>query len=950
MTTVASQEHASLAADLAAAVRGEVDFSPLARALYSADASIYRRAPLGVVHPRDTDDIAAVLEICRTAGVGVTLRGGGTSCGGQALGSGVVVDTSRHLNRVLSVDPEARRAVVQPGTVLATLRAAVAAHGLTFGPDPSTHNRCTLGGMIGNNACGAHSVAWGTTADNVAALDVVTADGRRRTVTADRITTPDGLPDRTLTAALDDVAARHLAPIRTELGRFSRQVSGYPLQHLLPERRNYARSLVGTEGGCAVVTSATLDLVPAPAARALLLVGCADRYAAAEIAHEFLAYHPLTVEGMDTELLGPRVADLPDGGAWLYVEFGGDTPGEAEAAARRAERAFAPHVRSTLVVTDPADRARLWRIREDAAGLATRPPTGDEAWPGWEDAAVPAENLAAYLRDFDAICREEGLRGPVYGHFGEGCLHVRLNTDLTTPDGVARYRRFAEAVCDAVVRHGGVPSGEHGDGQARSELLSRVYSPALLAAFADTKHAWDPDDTLNPGAVVRPRPLDADVRPLAMAEPVRTVLHLAEDRDDFARAVRRCVGVGRCRAHTGAMCPSYQVTRDEKDSTRGRARVLGEMLAGQVVTDGWRSAEVREALELCLSCKACAKECPVGVDMAAYKSEFLHHHYRGRLRPRTHYTLGWLPLWLKPAGLLPGLVNAAALSPLAALLKRAAGIDRRRALPVFASRRRRRAARVDRVPLRRGFTTDRPRAVLWTDSFNPAFSPEVLADGRAVLRDAGWEVLDSPARLCCGLTWTSTGQLGTARAAAARTVRALLPAVRAGAVVVGLEPSCTEQLRRELPRLLGTAEAAEVAGAVRTLAQALAEFTPDWQPPRIGGRVVAQVHCHQNAGSGWQAERALLERAGARVEVPQAACCGLAGDFGFAEGHYEVSMACAEQGLLPAVRAAGEEDTVLTEGFSCRIQVAQAHPQATPVHLATLLRGREVRKGGERGK
>ncbi|MEY9214863.1 FAD-binding oxidoreductase [Thermobifida halotolerans] len=938
MTTVPTQEHAPLARALAAAVSGEVDFSPLARALYSADASVYRRAPLGVVLPRSADDIAAALEICRERGVSVTMRGGGTSCGGQALGAGVVVDTSRHLNRVLSVDPEARRAVVEPGVVLGTLRSAVAGHGLTFGPDPSTHNRCTLGGMVGNNACGSHSVAWGTTADNVTALEVLTADGRRRTVTADLISDPDGLPDRALMEGLNAVAEGNLAPVRTELDRFRRQVSGYPLHHLLPERRHYARSLVGTEGGCAVVTSATLALVPAPAERVLLLVGCADRYAAAELAPAFLEYGPLTVEGMDTELLGPRVTDLPEGGAWLYVEFGGATRAEALDAARRAERVFAPHARSTLVVADPAGRARLWRIREDAAGLATRPPGGDEAWPGWEDASVPAENLAAYLRDFGALCRDEGLSGAVYGHFGEGCLHVRLNTELTTPEGVARYRRFAESACDIVVRHGGVPSGEHGDGQARSELLSRVYSPALLNAFADAKQAWDPDDTLNPGMVVRPRPLDEDVRPLAMADPVRPVLHLAEDRGDFARAVRRCVGVGRCRAHTGAMCPSYQVTLEEKDSTRGRARVLGEMLAGEVVTDGWRSTEVREALELCLSCRACAKECPVGVDMAAYKSEFLHRHYGRGLRPRAHYSMGWLPVWLKPAGLVPWLVNAVSRSPLAGPLKRVAGIDRRRELPVFASRARRRAANAGRTPLRRGFATDRPRAVLWTDSFNPAFSPDVLADGRAVLREAGWEVLDSPQSLCCGLTWTSTGQLGVARAVAARTVRALLPAVRAGAVVVGLEPSCAEQLRRELPRLLGTDEAAEVAGAVRTLAQALAEFTPDWEPPPIRGRVVAQVHCHQHAGSGWQAERALLERAGAAVEVPQTSCCGLAGDFGFADGHYEVSLACAEKALLPAVRAAGPDDAVLTEGFSCRVQVTQAHPEARPLHLANLLR------------
>ncbi|MFE0048212.1 FAD-binding and (Fe-S)-binding domain-containing protein, partial [Streptomyces albireticuli] len=682
----------SLAPALRKAVRGDVDFGAAARALVTMDASNYRRVPLGVVAPRDADDVSAALAVCREHGVPVVPRGGGTSIAGQATGTGVVLDLTRHMDAITALDPDARTAVVQPGVVLDTLRAAAGAYGLTFGPDPSTHGRCTLGGMIGNNACGPHSVAWGTTADNVHALDVLTYGGERARLGQGL----DGLPAR-LADGLRALVQGDLALLRTGFPDLPRRISGYALDALLPERRtDVARAFTGSEGTLGVVTKATVRLVEAPRARALAVLGYADESAAADAAPLLLPFGPLTVEGMAADLVGDLVGDaagLPEGAAWLFVETGGASPAEARARAEEIARAAAPETAGRTVVTDPAGQRALWRVRDDAAGTATRLPDGTEAWPGWEDCAVPPRHLGAYLREFRALLRRYGLRGAPYGHFGEGCVHVRIDFDLLGRDGVRRFREFSADAAGLVVAHGGSLSGEHGDGQARAELLPVMYGPEVVGLFARFKDLWDPAGGLNPGVLARPRRLDENLRfEVLPKRPVPVEFAYPGDGGDFAGAVRRCVGVAKCRETTaegtGVMCPSYRVTREERHSTRGRARLLHEMLAGGrggVITDGWRSEEVREALDLCLSCKGCRSDCPVGVDMATYKAEFLHHHYAGRVRPAAHYSMGRLPVWLRAASPAARLLNRLArVRALAALVKRLGGIAPERELPELA--------------------------------------------------------------------------------------------------------------------------------------------------------------------------------------------------------------------------------------------------------------------------
>ncbi|MEU3432242.1 FAD-binding and (Fe-S)-binding domain-containing protein [Streptomyces sp. NPDC006863] len=919
-------------AALRSAVRGASDFGSAARALTTMDASNYRRVPLGVLAPRDADDIAAALTVCREYGVPVVPRGGGTSIAGQATGTGLVLDLTRHLRTILDVDPAARTAVVQPGVILDDLRAAAAPHGLTFGPDPSTHSRCTLGGMIGNNSCGAHSVAWGTTADNVRGLSVVRYGGQ-----ALRLERGSGAGP----AGVDALVAAHLALLRTGYPDLPRRISGYALDALLPEHPggpDPVRAFCGSEGTLGVVTEATVRLVEAPRARALAVLGYADESAAAEAAPGLLPYGPLTVEGMAADLVREPAGLLPRGAAWLFVETGGATAAEARAHAERVLRAA--DAVDGAVVTDPAGQRALWRIREDAAGTATRMPDGSEAWPGWEDCAVPPARLGAYLRDFRALLAEHGLRGTPYGHFGDGCIHVRIDFDLTTDAGVARFRRFSEETADLVVAHGGSLSGEHGDGQARAELLPRMYGDELVALFGRFKDLWDPDGGLNPGMLARPDRLDANLRFSVLPKrPVDVEFGYPQDGGDFAGAVRRCVGVAKCRTQeasgAGVMCPSFRATGEEAHSTRGRARLLHEMLAGEVITDGWRSTEVRDALDLCLSCKGCRSDCPVGVDMATYKAEFLHHHYRGRLRPAAHYAMGRLPQWLRLARPFARPLNALArLRPLAALAKRLAGIAPERTIPVLATETYSRWLRA-----RRGTGTHIPstdRVVhLWADTFTEHLSPQAGRAAVRVLEEATGRTVPPPPRgVCCGLTYVSTGQLDAARRVMRRTLDRLdlLP----GQPLVVLEPSCAATLRTDLPELLpDDPRAAELASAVRTFAQYLQEYAPDWTPPRLDRPAAGQTHCHQHAVLGDAAERRLRERLGLTGEL-SGGCCGLAGNFGFEKGHWEVSVACAEERLLPAVRAAEPGTELLADGFSCRTQLDQLAGRRAR-HLAEVI-------------
>ncbi|MGC4986497.1 FAD-binding and (Fe-S)-binding domain-containing protein [Streptomyces sp. DT193] len=996
-----------LRSELAGAVRGEVSFDTTARALTTMDASNYRRVPLGVVAPRDAEDVAAALAVCRAHAVPVVARGGGTSIAGQATGTGVVLDFTRHMNRILALDPDARTAVVQPGAVLDRLQEAAAPHGLRFGPDPSTHSRCTLGGMIGNNSCGSHSVAWGTTADNVRELSVVGAAGDTRRLGRDWQGAPDGL--RALVES-------ELALLRTGFPDLPRRISGYALDALLPERgADVARAFCGSEGTWGLLTEAVVRLVEAPRARALAVLAYPDESAAADAAAGLLGYGPLTVEGMAADLV-PADAGLPRGGAWLFVETGGGSPAEARARADTIVRAA--DVGDALVVTDPEGQRALWRLREDASGTATRMPyagdrsplgagrgLGEEAWPGWEDCAVPPARLGAYLRDFRALLAAHGLHGTPYGHFGDGCVHVRIDFDLITAAGVTRFRRFSEEAARLVVAHGGSLSGEHGDGQARAELLPAMYGAEMVRLFERAKDLWDPRGLLNPGMLVRPHRLDQNLRFAVLPKrPVAVEFGYPADGGDFSAAVRRCVGVAKCRTASvpgGAevMCPSFRATGEEAHSTRGRARLLHEMLAGEIVTDGWRSTEVRDALDLCLSCKGCRSDCPVGVDMATYKAEFLHHHYAGRRRPAAHYTLGRLPFWLAAVTRTRSarLVNSlASLRPLAAAAKRLSGVAPGREIPRLApetfsrwwsARFRDRARARERERRLGGQDTQggpggerrgggRPAdelfpgfggktVLLWPDTFTEHLEPSVGRAAVRVLESAGLAVLLPPRtvwrhgpvgdgvtrgplrlgtllprrrhRVCCGLTYVSTGQLDRARTVLRRTLDLMESYLAMDDIpVVVLEPSCAAALRTDLPELLpGDPRAARLAAAVVTFAEALERHAPAWTPPRLDRPAAGQTHCHQHAVLGDAAERRLRDAAGLTGALA-GGCCGLAGNFGFERGHEEVSRACAEEQLLPAVRAAGDTAVILADGFSCRTQLAQLSGRRGR-HLAEVL-------------
>ncbi len=953
-----------LAEELRSSVRGRVRFDTASRAMWSADASNYRHVPIGVVQPVDLDDVEATVDIARRHGVPLLPRGASTSIGGQSVNEAVVVDFSRHLDRVLEIDPDARTARVQPGVVLDDLREAARPYGLTFGPDPSTHNRCTLGGMIANNACGSHSVAWGKTVDNVRELDVLLADGTRMAVgrTTD-LRAAQQRPGR------EGAIYRELARLRDRTERIvrdelvvdglTRRVSGYNLDQLLDEQSfDLARALVGTEGTCATFTEATVELVEAPAARALCVLGFPDAYVAADHVLPIREHAPLTIEGVDVGVIGALRASrpddrtheaLPEGGGWLYVETGGADQAEATAKAEAIGREMARYGASVKVVSEARAMRALWKIREDGSGIVTRSPDGGEAWPGWEDAAVPPAVLGSYLREFDALLARHGRQGAYYGHFGDGCLHVRIDFDLLTRPGLANFRSFLLDAADLVAEHGGSVSGEHGDGQARAELLSRTYSSELIDAFGAFKAVWDPEGRMNPGRVVDPAKMDDDLKvfvgvPTIGQGPGSTELHYTDDRGSFTRATRRCIGVAKCITDSGGyMCPSYRVTGEEMHSTRGRARLLFEMASGQLLPDQWRSTEVREALDLCLSCKACQRDCPVGVDMATYKAEFLAQHYAGRARerPRSHWSMGYLPRWLRLATALPGLprlANALARRPaLAAVAKRLGGIAPQRDIPPLAPR-----------PLRR-LSGSRParherpesRLLLWPDTFTSAFDPDLALDAIAVLEHLGYRVELPTGQICCGLTWHTTGQLDTARAVVRRSIAAVKPWLDDGVPVVGLEPSCTATLRQDLTELLGPdhEDAVRLQASTRTLAEVLAHHLDELRAGVVttGQRAIAQVHCHQYAAMGYDADRAVLDALGVETEVLDEGCCGLAGNFGFEQGHYEVSTACAERGLMPAVRGADADTAVLADGFSCRTQIRQLDDTGhEPVHLAHL--------------
>ncbi len=918
----------------------DVDDSPLAKSLYASDASLYRVPPLVVVRPRHTDEIAATLAVARETGTPITMRGAGTSIAGNAIGPGIVIDTSRHLNRVLELNRDERSARVEPGVVHAALQTQAVPLGLRFGPDPSTHTRCTIGGMIGNNACGSRALGYGRTVDNVEAMTVLLADGSIVSTSSSGFEThADARSSTTQVEALHALVDEHLGTVRQEFGRFGRQVSGYSFEHLLPESgRRFDRFLVGTEGTLGLVLDATVRLVEDAPARALAVLGYPTMADAADAVPALLEHPLVACEGLDQRIAGmvPGHPELPEGAGWLFAEVtGADEAEAASLASAVAATAGVPH----RIVTDTLEQLALWRIREDGAGLAARS-LSRPGQAGWEDAAVPPQKLGAYLREFEALLKDRALDGVPYGHFGDGCVHVRIDFELEDTAGRGRFREFVEDAADLVASYGGSMSGEHGDGRARSQLLPRMYTPQAIALMEQAKRILDPGNLLNPGVLVDPAPFDDDLRLAAPMRPVRTTLKLTHDHGSFKDAVHRCTGVGKCiadnTANGGVMCPSFLATREEKDSTRGRAHVLQDVVNGTLDFD---DPAVDEALDLCLSCKGCARDCPTGIDMATYKSEVLSQKYRRRLRPRSHYALGQLPRWARMTP--PRLANAMLSSKtVGRVAKAAAGVDQRRSLPRFSER-----------PLRTG---DRPLAAnvdvwIWADSFTDRFAADTGRAAIELLESMGLRAAVIPEKACCGLTWITTGQLDAARRIVAQAVETLHGYVASGTPVVGLEPSCLAALREDAGQLVDDPRVAEVSRGVRSLAEFLAERVSSghWTPPDLSGvEVVAQPHCHHHAVIGWETDAALLARTGATVKRV-GGCCGLAGNFGVEQGHYEVSVQVAEHDLLPAVRNAGPDAVVLADGFSCRTQLGDLTGRQA-LHLAELLHPRFALAGARR--
>ncbi|HXZ91657.1 MAG TPA: FAD-binding and (Fe-S)-binding domain-containing protein [Burkholderiales bacterium] len=943
-----------LAADLARAVSGEVRFDAGARAAYSADASNYRQVPIGVVLPRSVEDVVAAMAVCRAHGAPVLARGGGTAQNGQSVNVAVVIDCSKYLNRVLSVDPRARRALVEPGAVCDALRDAAERHGLTFAPDPATHSRCTLGGMIANNSCGPHSVMAGKTVENIERLEVLTYDGARfwcgPTSDAEfaRIVAAGGRQGE-IYARLKTLAERYAERIRSGFPKIRRRVSGYNLDQLLPGNGfNVARALVGSEGTCAFTLAAEAQLVHSPRARVLLVLGFPDIYQAGDVVPEILAARPIACEGLDEKIIGglrerrlrlEDIALLPVGRAWLMCEFGADEREAALAQARALEAALAGRTGvSAWLIDEPATIARMWAIRETGASATSLALGGRGPDPvvGWEDAAVDPLRLGDYLREFQRLIDDFGYRTSLYGHFGDGCIHARITFELRTPEGVAHWRRFLGEAAQLVVKYGGSLSGEHGDGQAKAEFLPAMFGPELMAALREFKAIWDPENRMNPGKLVSAAGevnratdhlrLGPEYRPVTLAT---RLAFRSEVGDGFTRATEHCIGMGKCRAGSGGtMCPSYRATGEERYSTRGRARLLNEMLRGEVITSGWQSEEVKEALDWCLACKGCRSDCPAHTDMASYKAEFLSHYYEKHLRPVQAHSMGRIGQWAPLAARAPRLVNFLTQTPgLAALAKRVAGVAPQRALPRFAPRTFKsefnsRSAGGDAV-------------ILFADSFNNHFRPDTAHAAARVLEAAGCTVEVAREAICCGRPYYDFGMLGQSRDSLEKLLAVLGPRLEAGSPVVVLEPGCLSVFRDELRQLLpDDTRAQRLARQAVTLAELLR--TRGWRPKPIGGRALLHGHCHQKALGGTAAELALLREAQVEVSAPDTGCCGMSGSFGFKPQHYEASRRIAELALLPALRAAPDGTAVVADGFSCREQIEDLAGRET-LHLAQLL-------------
>lgn len=945
---------AGLEGALRSSLRGEVRFDTSTRAMYATDASNYRQVPIGLVLPKNAEDVERALAACREFGAPVFSRGGGTSLAGETCNAAVVMDFSKYMNEIIDIDWVAKTARVQPGCVNDDLRNKAEERNLTFGPDPATHNRNTFGGMIGNNSCGMHAQMAGKTEQNVEELEIVTYDGLRMRVGP----TPDDELERIIAAGgrkgeiyqqLRDLRDKYADKIREIFPDIPRRVSGFPLNELLPENGfNVARALVGTESTCVTVVEATVRLIHSPPHRVIVIFGFPDLGTAADNVPLCDEHGPIALEGMSASMFEfmklkgePETGRsmFPDGKGWLICEFGGDTKQQAADRARGLMEVLKrrPNAPTMNFFDDHAKQEQFWAFRDEALGSTSKIPNQADYYPGWEDSAVDPKRLGDYIRKFQAMLDDYGYKGSIYGHFGQACVHVSINFDLFTTAGIAKYREFVTKMAHICVEHGGSLSGEHGDGQSRGELLPIMYGDDLVRAFWEFKSIWDPQHKMNPGKVVHPYKLDQNLRWGPQYEPwePKTHFRFEDDHGSFAYAANRCVGTGKCRKHdAGTMCPSYMATKEEAYSTRGRARLLFEMLEGNPMTDGWRDEGVKDALDFCLSCKGCKGECPVNVDMATYKAEFLSHYYERKRRPITAYAFGLMYWWARIAARAPLVVNALTQTPvLRDIAKAVVKVAPQRTIPLFAPQTFR-AWFAQRPPRNAG----RQQVILWPDTWNNHFHPTTAQAAVEVLEDAGYQVTIPSVQLCCGRPLYDYGMLGLAKTMLREVLQALRPQIRAGVCVVGLEPSCVSVFRDEMTNLLGPDEDAKrLKEQTFLLTEFLSKKAPDYKPPRLQRKALVQQHCHHKSILDTSGEKKLFDALGLDYEVPDTGCCGMAGPFGFDDAHYDVSMTIGERALLPKVRAAARETIVVADGFSCREQISQTTNRQA-MHPAQVLK------------
>jgi FAD/FMN-containing dehydrogenase/Fe-S oxidoreductase len=949
----AAVDASGLASALSRQVRGDIRFDQGSRALYATDGSNYRQVPIGVVLPRGIDDVIATISLAHEYGAPILCRGGGTSLAGQCCNVALVLDFTKYMAKIVEIDPARRIARVQPGVVLDHLRNAAEKHHLTFGPDPATHDRCTLGGMIGNNSCGVHSVMAGKTDDNIEELDILTYDGLRMKVgqTSDtelvNIISEGGRRGQ-IYAGLRRLRDTYSDLIHKRYPDIPRRVSGYNLNYLLPENGfHVARALVGSEGTCVTVLEASCRLVESPPERVLLVIAYPDIFECADRVPEIMAHHPIGLEGVDNLLveftrrkrLSPEgLALLPQGGGWLFAEFGAATATEAESQARKLMQTLSRGTNSPQMhlFTDKEQAKTVWEVRESALGATSHVPGELPGWEGWEDSAVTPDQLGNYLRDLQKMMKSYGYRSALYGHFGHACVHMRVNFDLQSKQGIAKYRKFVEEAADLVISYGGSLSGEHGDGQSRAELLPKMFGPELVQAFREFKALWDPDWKMNPGKVVEPYKLDENLRLGADYKPwePKTHFQFPEDQGSLAHATLRCVGVGKCRHDEGGvMCPSFRVTREEEHSTRGRAHLLWEMTKGDVIQDGWRDQHVKDSLDLCLACKGCKSDCPVGVDVATYKAEFLSHYYVGRRHPRSAHAFGNIDIWARLASKAPRLINLTTQLPvLRDIAKLIAGIPRERSIPAFAPQ-----------TFRHWFSERKPHnpegtpVLLWPDTFNNYFLPDTAKAAVEVLESAGCRIQLPRVSLCCGRPLYDWGMLDRAKRLLLEILDTLKSEIEQGIPVVVLEPSCAAVFRDELLNLFPKDDRAHrLSQQTFLLSEFLEKKAPHFQLPKLARKALVHGHCHHKSVMRMTDEEAVLRRMGIDFQAPAPGCCGMAGSFGFERDKYETSVAIGELELLPAVRKAAPDCLIVADGFSCREQIAQCTDRHA-LHLAEVI-------------